>query len=169
MGGGLHLHLAIEGWLYVAAVIDPFSRRVVGWAMKTEMTAPLVADALIMAIRRGGKPDSRLHHPDGGSQYTDGEFQRPMADHGITCSMSRAGNVWGKAPMEGFFSLLKAEWTTRKVHRARDDAGADVLDYIEHSTTVGAGTRSWALSAGSSSRNELNQLNLVSAEPAAGH
>ena len=99
--------------------------------MKAEMTAPLVADALIMAIRRGGRPDSRLHHPDGGSQYKDGEFQRPMADHGITCSMSRAGNVRGKAPMEGFFSSLKAEWTTRNVHRARDDAGAYVLDYIE--------------------------------------
>eukprot|EP00873_Tetraselmis_striata_P005144 jgi/Tetstr1/425408/TSEL_015855.t1 len=120
-----------EGWLYVAAVIDLFSRRVVGWAMKAEMTAQLVTDALIMEIWRRGRPDSLMHHSDQGSQYTSGQFQRLMADHGITCSMSRSGNVWDNAAMESFFSSLKTERTARKVYRTRDDARADVFDYIE--------------------------------------
>ena len=98
-----------EGWLYVAAVVDLFSRRLVGWAMKAEMTAQLVTDALLMAIWRRGRPDSLLHHSDQGSQYTSEPFQRLMADHGITCSMSRSGNVWDNAAMESFFSSLKTE------------------------------------------------------------
>ncbi len=114
-----------------AAVIDLFSRRVVGWAMKAEMTAGLVTDALIMAIWRRGRPDSLMHHSDQGSQYTSEQFQRLMADHGITCSMSRSGNVWDNAAMESFFSSLKTERTARKVYRTRDDARADVFDYIE--------------------------------------
>jgi putative transposase len=81
-----------EGWLYAAAVIDLFSRRVVGWSMSASMTAQLVTDALIMAIWRRGKPDTLLHHSDRGSQYTSEQFQRLMADHGVTCSMSRSGN-----------------------------------------------------------------------------
>jgi putative transposase len=120
-----------EGWLYVAAVVDLFSRRVVGWAMKADMTSQLVTDALIMAIWRRGRPDSLLHHSDQGSQYTSEQFQRLMADHGITCSMSRSGNVWDNAAMESFFSSLKTERTARKVYRTRDDARADVFDYIE--------------------------------------
>jgi putative transposase len=120
-----------EGWLYVAVVIDLFSRRVVGWSMSANMTAQLVTDALIMAIWRRGKPDSLLHHSDQGSQYTSEQFQRLMADHGITCSMSRSGNVWDNAAMESFFSSLKTERTARKVYRTRDDAKSDVFDYIE--------------------------------------
>jgi putative transposase len=124
-------HRTAERWLYVAAVVDLLSRRVVGWAMKAEMTAQLVTDALIMAIWRRGKPDSLLHHSDQGSQYTSEQVQRLMADHGITCSMSRSGNVWDNAAMESFFSSLKTERTARKVYRTRDDARADVFDYIE--------------------------------------
>ena len=120
-----------EGWLYVAAVIDLYSRRVVGWSMKAEMTAQLVTDALVMAIWRRGKPDALLHHSDQGSQYTSEQFQRLMADNGVTCSMSRSGNVWDNAAMESFFSSLKTERTARKVYRSRDEARADVFDYIE--------------------------------------
>jgi putative transposase len=120
-----------QGWLYVAAVVDLYSRRVVGWSMSSSMAAQLVTDALIMAIWRRGKPDSLLHHSDQGSQYTSEQFQRLMADHGITCSMSRSGNVWDNAAMESFFSSLKTERTARKVYRTRDDAKADVFDYIE--------------------------------------
>jgi len=120
-----------EGWLYVSAVIDLYSRRVVGWSMKAEMTAQLVADALIMAIWRRGKPDALLHHSDQGSQYTSEQFQRLMSDNGITCSMSRSGNVWDNAAMESFFSSMKTERTARKVYRTRDAARADVFDYIE--------------------------------------
>jgi putative transposase len=120
-----------EGWLYVAAVIDLFSRRVVGWSMSDTMTAQLVTDALIMAIWRRGKPDALLHHSDQGSQYTSEQFQRLMADNGVTCSMSRSGNVWDNAAMESFFSSLKTERVGKKVYRTRAQAKADVFDYIE--------------------------------------
>ena len=120
-----------EGWLYVAGVIDLFSRRVVGWSMKAEMTAQLVTDALIMAIWRRGKPDALLHHSDQGSQYTSQHFQELLAHNGIVCSMSRSGNVWDNAAMESFFSSLKTERTARKTYRTREDAKADVFDYVE--------------------------------------
>jgi putative transposase len=120
-----------EGWLYVAAVIDLFSRRVVGWSMSAGMTAQLVMDALLMAIWRRGKPDALLHHSDQGSQYTSEQFQLLMADSGIICSMSRSGNVWDNSAMESFFSSLKTERTARKTYRTRNEARADVFDYIE--------------------------------------
>lgn len=120
-----------EGWLYVAAVIDLFSRRVVGWSMSATMTAQLVTDALIMAIWRRGAPDALLHHSDQGSQYTSEQFQRLMADNGVTCSMSRSGNVWDNAAMESFFSSLKTERIARKTYRTRNQAKAEVFDYIE--------------------------------------
>ena len=120
-----------EGWLYVSAVIDLFSRRVVGWSMSASMTAQLVADALLMAVWRRGKPDALLHHSDRGSQYASEQFQRLMADSGIVCSMSRSGNVWDNAAMESFFSSLKTERTERKNYRTWNEARADVFDYIE--------------------------------------
>jgi hypothetical protein len=92
---------------------------------------PLVTDALVMAIWRRGKPDALIHHSDRGSQYTSDQFQRLMADHGVTCSMSRSGNVWDNAAMESFFSSLKAERIARRIYRTRDEARADVFDYIE--------------------------------------
>jgi putative transposase len=120
-----------EGWLYVAAVIDLFSRRVVGWSMSATMTAQFVTDALMMAIWRRGKPDALLHHSDQGSQYTSEQFQRLMADNSVTCSMSRSGNVWDNAAMESFFSSLKTERIARKTYRTRNQAKAEVFDYIE--------------------------------------
>ena len=115
----------------MAAVVDLFSRRVVGWSMSAAMTGQLVTDALVMAIWRRGKPDALLHHSDRGSQYTSEQFQRLMADHGVVCSMSRSGNVWDNAATESFFSSLKTERTARKTYRTRDQAKADVFDYIE--------------------------------------
>ena len=120
-----------EGWLFVAAVVDLFSRRVVGWSMSAEMTAQLVTDALVMAIWRRGKLDALLHHSDRGSQYTSEHFQRLMADNGVVCSMSRSGNVWDNAAMESFFSSLKTERISRKTYRSCDEARAVVCDYIE--------------------------------------
>ena len=122
-----------EGWLYVAAVLDLFSRRVVGGSMSATMTAQLVTDALLMAIWRRGKPDALLHHSDRGSQYSSQAFQTLMADNGVTCSMSRSGNVWDNAVMESFFSSLKTERVARKVYRTRDQARADVFEYVERS------------------------------------
>jgi putative transposase len=120
-----------EGWLYAAAVIDLFSRRVVGWSMSASMTAQLVTDALLMAIWRRGKPNALLHHSDQGSQYTSEAFRLLLEDNGVTCSMSRSGNVWDNAAMESFFSSLKMERTARKTYRTRAQAKADVFDYIE--------------------------------------
>ncbi len=120
-----------EGWLYVAVVIDLFSRRVVGWSMSATMAAQLVTDALVMAIWRRGRPRALLHHSDRGSQYSSEGFQRLMADHGVTCSMSRSGDVWDNAAMESFFSSLKTERLARKIYRTRDAAWAEVFDYIE--------------------------------------
>lgn len=120
-----------EGWLYLAVVLDLFSRRIVGWSMTHSMTAQMVTDALIMAIWRRGQPSELMHHSDQGSQYTSEAFQRLMADHGITCSMSRSGNVWDNAAMESFFSSLKTERIRGQTYRSRDQARADVFDYIE--------------------------------------
>jgi putative transposase len=120
-----------EGWLYVAVVIDLYSRRVVGWSMKADMTAQLVIDALMMALWRRGRPQELLHHSDQGSQYTSDQFQRLMDASGVVCSMSRSGNCWDNAAMESFFSSLKTERTARKIYRTRDEAKADVFDYIE--------------------------------------
>ena len=120
-----------EGWLYVAVVLDLFSRRAVGWSMKADRDASLVMDALMMAVWRRGKADALLHHSDQGSQYTSEQFQRLLADNGITRPMSRAGNVWDNSAMESFFSTLKTERTAIKVYRTRNEARADMFDYIE--------------------------------------
>jgi putative transposase len=120
-----------EGWLYVAVVLDLFSRRVVGWAMPDRMTTQLVTDALTMAIWRRGAAEALLHHSDRGSQYTSESFQRLLVDLGVTCSMSRAGNVWDNSVMESFFSTLKTERTNRQRYFTRNAARADVFDYIE--------------------------------------
>jgi putative transposase len=120
-----------EGWLYVAVVLDLYSRRIVGWSMAAAMTAELVTDALMMALWRRGRPREVLHHSDRGSQYTSEQCQRLMGAAGIVCSLSRSGNVWDNAAMESFFSSLKTERTARKTYRLRDQARADVFDYIE--------------------------------------
>ncbi len=120
-----------EGWLYLAVVLDLFSRRVVGWSMSPVMNAQFVLDALMMAVWRRGKPKELLHHSDQGSQYTSEEFQRLLADQGIICSMSRRGDCWDNAAMESFFSTLKLERAHRRRYRSRDEARADLFDYIE--------------------------------------
>jgi putative transposase len=102
---------------------------------------------MMMAIWRRSKPDALLHHSDQGSQYTSEQFQRLMQDNGVACSMSRSGNCWDNAAMESFFSSLKIERIRKKVYRSRDQARADVFDYIERSTIPPAGTRRWAMSA----------------------
>jgi putative transposase len=120
-----------EGWLYFAVVLDLFSRRIVGWSMNERMTAQLVTDALLMALWRRGRPQELLHHSDQGSQYTSEQFQRLLADQGVTCSMSRSGDVWDNSAMESFFSSLKTERIHRKVYQTREQAKADVFDYVE--------------------------------------
>jgi putative transposase len=120
-----------EGWLYAAAVMDLYSRRIVGWSMSDTMQAKMVSDALLMALWRRGKPSSLMHHSDQGSQYTSDDFQQLLKAQGITCSMSRRGECWDNAAMESFFSSMKTERLSRKVYRTREEARSDVFDYIE--------------------------------------
>jgi putative transposase len=120
-----------EGWLFVAVVLDLFSRRIVGWSMQSTMTSELVTDALVMAVWRRGRPTTALHHSDQGSQYTSEPFQRLLRTLGVRCSMSRAGNVWDNAVMESFFSTMKTERCHRRHYRTRAAARADIFDYIE--------------------------------------
>jgi len=120
-----------EGWLYVAVVLDLYSRRVVGWSMHQAMTVQLVTDALTMAVWRRGSVRALVHHSDRGSQYTSESFQRLLDSLGVTCSMSRSGNVWDNAAVESFFSSLKTERVRRKVYPTRRAARADIFEYIE--------------------------------------
>ena len=121
-----------EGWLFLAVVVDLFSRRVVGWSMQPQMTSQLVMDALTMALWRRGKPKALLHHSDQGSQYTSEDFQRLLSHHGIACSMSRKGDCWDNAVVESFFASLKKEHVyTKPRYRTRDEARGDLFQYIE--------------------------------------
>jgi putative transposase len=120
-----------EGWLYVAAVLDLFSRRVVGWSMQATMTAELVTNAFVMAVWRRGPASALLHHSDQGSQYSSEDFRRQLKALGVICSMSRSGDVWDNSVMESFFSTLKIERVHRRRYATRDAARADVFDYIE--------------------------------------
>lgn len=133
-----------ERWLYVAEVLDLYSRYVVGWSMQASMTSRLVNDALIMALWRRGKPHGVLHHSDQGGQYASEDFQRQLAEHGIACNTSCRGNWWDNAATESLFSTLKTERTDRRHYRSRDEARADVFNYIEqfydprrHHSTLG--------------------------------
>lgn len=131
MGTRRQFSREFKRWLYAAVVLDLYSRRIVGWSMQSSMTPQLVADALMMAVWRRGKPVELLHHSDQGSQYTSEHFQELLKEQGIICSMSRAGEVWDNSAMESCFSSLKTERTSRKVYRTRTQARADVFDYIE--------------------------------------
>lgn len=120
-----------EGWIYLSAVLDLFSRRVVGWSLADHMKESLVHDALVMAIGRRKPSDKLMHHSDRGCQYASNDYQKLLKHHGITISMSRKGNCWDNAVMERFFGSLKSERTDNKVYLTRAQAKADVIDYIE--------------------------------------
>ena len=121
-----------EGWLYVAAVLDLFSRRVVGWSMSATMTAELVTDALVMAIWRRGRPRELLHHSDRGSQYTSEQCQRLMAEHGVVCSLLALGQRLGQRGHGELLLLPQDRADGGQGLPTRDDqARADVFDYIE--------------------------------------
>ena len=120
-----------EGWLYLAAVMDVFSRRIVGWAVADHLRAELVEAALTMAIQsRGVNHDHELiHHSDRGVQYASGSFQKLLHSHGIVCSMSRKGDCYDNAVMESFFGTLKTELDEPMPTRA--GARVALFEYIE--------------------------------------
>jgi transposase InsO family protein len=120
-----------EGWLYLAAVEDLYSRAVVGWAMEARMTSRLVVEALGMAVKRRLPGAELVAHSDRGSQYASEHYQRLLGEHGITCSMSRRANCWDNAPMESFFASLKKELVHHEDYRTREEAKASIFEYIE--------------------------------------
>lgn len=120
-----------EGWLYLAAVMDLYSKAIVGWSMSARLNRNIVVRALLMALWQR-KPDEQLmHHSDRGSQYASDDFQDLLAEHGIECSMSGVGNCYDNAAMESWFGLLKRERVNKRRYRTRREARADVFDYIE--------------------------------------
>jgi len=120
-----------EGWLYLAAVEDLYSRRVVGWAMAEHQESRLVVDALEMAVQRRLPGEGLLSHSDRGSQYASEHYQRLLTRHGITCSMSRRADCWDNAPMESFFASLKKELVHGADFATRAEARAAIFEYIE--------------------------------------
>jgi transposase InsO family protein len=120
-----------EGWLYVATVLDLFSRKAVGWAMDDTLETSLVTRALAMAIVQRQPPDGLLHHSDRGSQYASHAYQAVLKQHEMVPSMSRTGNCYDNAAMESFFGTLKSELIHRRRYRTKAEARNDIFRYLE--------------------------------------
>ena len=120
-----------EGWLYLAVVLDLFTRKIVGWAMRNHMRAELTIAALTMAIQRQKPPPGLIHHSDRGSQYAATEYRKVLDGAAMIQSMSRKGNCWDNAPTESFFNSLKNERVHATRYRTHQDAKADLFEYIE--------------------------------------
>ena len=120
-----------EGWLYLAVVMDLWSRRIVGWAMDRWNSRHLAINALRMALEQRQPQGVLLHHSDRGAQYTSDDFREELRQHDIRCSMSARGNCYDNAVVESFFGLLKRERVNRTRYLTRDEAEADIFDYIE--------------------------------------
>ena len=120
-----------EGWLYLAVLLDLYSRAVIGWAMGVRLTVDLAERALTMALANRTPTAGLLHHSDRGSQYAATSDQQLLATHGITTSMSRTGNCWDNACVESFFGTLKRELVYHRHYATREDATQDIFEYIE--------------------------------------
>ncbi len=120
-----------EGWLYLAVMMDLYSRQILGWAMDSRMTDNLVINALKMALFHRRIASGLLLHSDRGSQYASIDYQSLLQDHGIICSMSRKGNCWDNAVMESFFRSLKVESIYHEIFKTREEAKLKIFDYIE--------------------------------------
>jgi len=121
-----------KGWLYLAAMMDLYSRFIVGWSMGTRHNAELVENALGMASsRRGNDIKGVLLHSDQGRQYASVSYQKALHNFGIVCSMSRKGNCWDNAPMESFYHSLKTEWVVFEDYKTRSEARSSIFSYIE--------------------------------------
>jgi transposase InsO family protein len=120
-----------EGWMYLAAILDLFSRRVVGWSMDSCLDRTLALDALVMALKTRRPEPGLVHHSDRGVQYASLDYQNRLRERGIICSMSRKGDCWDNAVAESFFSTLKAELVHRTDYVSRSQARASVFEYIE--------------------------------------
>lgn len=120
-----------EGWLYLATIMDLFSRRIVGWSMRDSLEQELTVSALHMAVEMRTPTEGLLHHSDRGVQYACTKYQRLLQANGIECSMSRKGNCWDNAPMESFFHTLKTECIHHRKFMTRKEAQLEIFEYIE--------------------------------------
>jgi putative transposase len=120
-----------EGWLYLAVIIDLYSRAVIGWSINSTMARDLVCDALKMALWRRGFPRGVICHSDRGSQYCSDDYQKLLSEHGFICSMSRKGNCWDNAVSESFFHSLKTELIYGQRYISREIAKQSIFEYIE--------------------------------------
>jgi len=120
-----------EGWLYLAVVLDLFSRQIVGWSMQSRMETDLALSALLMAVWRRQPRSPVTIHSDQGSQFSSHEWQSFLKAHNLVASMSRRGNCHDNAVAESFFQLLKRERIRRKIYASREEARQDIFDYIE--------------------------------------
>ena len=120
-----------EGWLYLAGVLDCFSRKIVGWSMDDHMETSLVSEALQMALIHRGHQKGLLHHSDRGVQYASEDYQHLLKRHGMTASMSGKGDCWDNAMMESFWATLKTELIHQSHYATRDQARAAIFEYIE--------------------------------------
>ena len=120
-----------EGWLYLAVVLDLYSRQVIGWAMQPQLSRRWVIEAVLMAVWQRTTSEAVVLHSDRGTQYTAHEFQELLRTHGIVSSMSGVGNCYDNAVAESFFRLLKRERVHRRRYRTRAEARTDIFDYIE--------------------------------------
>jgi len=120
-----------EGWLYLAVVLDLFSRQVIGWSMQSRIDRELAINALLMAVWRRQPKQKVIVHSDQGSQFSSHDWQDFLKTHGLVASMSRRGNCYDNAVAESFFQLLKRERIRRRIYADREEARRDVFDYIE--------------------------------------
>ena len=120
-----------QGWLYLAVVLDLYSRKVIGWSMKSTLAKEVVLDAILMAVWRRKPMKPVIIHSDQGSQYSSDEWKRFCEQHQLQASMSRRGNCYDNAVAESFFSSLKKERIRNHVYYTRDKVRADIFDYIE--------------------------------------
>ncbi len=120
-----------EGWLFLAVIIDLYSRQVVGWSMNERITRELTMEALKMAINRRNPGPGLVHHTDRGSQYASGDYRRLLNAHKMICSMSRKGNCWDNAPVESFFHSLKTEMIYWEKFTTREEARRKIFEWIE--------------------------------------
>src|SRR5439155_18167891 len=121
-----------QGWLYLAVVMDLFSRKIVGWSMRDHLRGELVSEALEMALLRRRCPAAGLlHHSDRGVQYACGDYRKLLEKHGIECSMSRRGNCYDNAVMESFFGTLKTELVHQNHYAMHAQAKASIFEWIE--------------------------------------
>jgi len=120
-----------EGWMYLAVVLDLFSRKVIGWATADHMRTDLVLLALRSALLSRGPTNGLMHHSDRGSQYASDDYRKELKEHGIECSMSRKGNCWDNAVVESFFGTLKTELDAAQGWDTRAEARSAVFEYVE--------------------------------------